>query len=77
MEISHRIKMIRDKNNLNIQELADVLGEKRQRIQDIELKRQKVPQEVLTRIVEKLHINADWLLTGKGEMYRQAESDAP
>jgi len=73
VEISHRIKEIRDKNNLKIQELADILGEKRQRIQDIELKRQKAPQDVLTKIVEKLHIDANWLLTGKGEMYRQTE----
>jgi len=59
MEINKRIKEIREANKMTITAFATVLGEKRQRIQDVELGRQKAPQEVLTRIVEKLHINAN------------------
>ena len=79
MEISHRIKKIRLDNSLSIEKFAALINEKRQRMQDIELMRQKVPQEVLSKVVEDFHINANWLLTGKGRMHSKPEdfNDAP
>lgn len=78
MEISHRIKKIRKAKQLSIKDFSALLAEKRQRIQDIELQRQKVPEEVLTKILLNFDdINAHWLLTGEGAMTTTNEVSEP
>ncbi len=72
-EIRNRIKQVRNEKNLTITAVADLFQEKRQRLQDIEGGKQKIPEDVLVKYIEYFYINANWLLTGKGEMYRQQE----
>lgn len=72
--IVSRIKKIRKEKKLSITAVANLFAEKRQRLQDIEGGKQKVPEEILVKYIEYFHINGTWLLTGKGEMYRQEEN---
>ena len=69
MDITFRIKQIIDAEKLNITQFAEKIGVKRQRMQDVMSNRQKPTQDLLVAIVEILHINGTWLLTGKGNMY--------
>jgi len=68
--IRNRIKEIRNDKKLTITAVADLFGEKRQRMQDIEGGKQKLPEEIIVKYIEYFNINANWLLTGQGDMYR-------
>lgn len=72
--INQRIKEIADKLcDENVSELARTIGVKQPSLRDVIGTRQVSPRsEVLTKIVacQSLHINADWLLTGKGPMQK-------
>lgn len=48
-------------------ELAVRLGEKPKRINDILRGKQRVPEDFLVKFVEIFQVDANWLLTGKGE----------
>ena len=67
--IANQIKELREHLDLKPAQFAARLGDKLQRIQDIERGKQKVPEDVLGRILEIFHVSGDWLITGKGLMY--------
>ena len=75
--INQRVQTIADKLcNGNISELARVSGASQPALRDIVGKKQAKPRfELLNTIVESsaLQINAEWLLTGKGEMQKSIE----
>ena len=75
--INQRVQAIADKLcNGNISELARVSGASQPALRDIVGKKQAKPRfELLNTIVESsaLQINAEWLLTGKGEMQKSIE----
>jgi transcriptional regulator with XRE-family HTH domain len=63
-----RIKELREILKLSQQELADILQIHKQMVSDVERGKQQrfsIKSEAL--LIEKLHVNPLWLLTGKGE----------
>ena len=72
--INQRVKEIADKLcDGNVSELARVVGVTQPALRDIVGTKQAKPRfEIINQIVEcsTLHINADWLITGKGPMQR-------
>ena len=73
----HRLKVIRKEFNLKQKELANRIGRKQSTISDIE--KEKYPMEkVMALAIEAiLGINAEWLLTGKGEKYKKSNVSSP
>lgn len=75
--INERIKMIADTYcNGNVSELARLVGVNQPVLRDVIGTKQVKPGfDALNRIVENstLKINADWLLTGRGEMLIDSE----
>lgn len=68
--IANRFKQIREDKKMTITAVSAAIGEKRQRLQDIELGNQKIPEDIIVKYIEYFDIDANWLLTGKGDMYR-------
>jgi ribosome-binding protein aMBF1 (putative translation factor) len=73
-EIYKRIQKFINVEKLTPSELAQKIKDKPQRIRDIQSGKQKVPEDVLIKIVKIFNINATWLLIGQGEMYNNAQS---
>ena len=68
--ICDRIQYVMNERQLKPAAFARILGEKLQRIQDIQSEKQRAPEDVLIKIVEIFNINGTWLLTGEGEIYQ-------
>jgi transcriptional regulator with XRE-family HTH domain len=73
-EIASRFKQIREDKKMTITAVSVAIGEKRQRLQDVELGNQKIPEDIIVKYIEYFDIDANWLLTGKGEMYRSGNA---
>ena len=58
---------------MSITAVASELGEKRQRLQDIESGKQKIPEDIIVKYIDYFNIDANWLLTGKGKMLKNME----
>lgn len=67
--IADQIKELRESLGLKPAQFAASLDEKLQRVQDIERGKQRVPEDLLTKIVEIFHVSGHWLITGQGDMY--------
>lgn len=67
MGIDERIKYVIAQSQLTIDEFAERVGEKSQRVKDVLRGKQKAPQEMLASIVLELGVDARWLLTGLPE----------
>ncbi len=67
--IYKRIQEFMLDKKLTTSDLAQELKEKAHRIQAIRNGRQKVPEDVMVKLVEKFNVNSHWLLTGNGPMY--------
>lgn len=67
--IADQIRTLRDALGLKPAQFAASLDEKLQRVQDIERGKQKVPEDLLSKIVEIFHVSGHWLITGQGDMY--------
>lgn len=76
-EICNRIKEIRAAKGLSRARIGHLLGERESKIQDIERGKQRPKDEILSALVNRLGINAHWLLTGSGPMVSDAPSPAP
>jgi len=71
-----RVRYIRQLFNLSQSDLANILGVHKQVISDVERGRQKrFSMEAETKLVEKLHINPQWLLKGEGEPVIEENKD--
>lgn len=70
-EICNRFKKIRESKKMTITAIAAAIGEKRQRLQDIEAGKQKIPEDIIVKYIEYFDIDANWLLTGEGEMLKK------
>ena len=76
MEISERIKKIIDSEGLTASEFAEMIGIQRSNVSHILNGRNGQPSnpsfEVLQKILNAFpHYNTDWLVMGRGEIYRQ------
>jgi transcriptional regulator with XRE-family HTH domain len=67
--IANQIKELRESLGLKPAQFAASLNEKLQRVQDIERGKQRVPEDLLIKIVEIFHVSGHWLITGQGDMY--------
>ena len=69
--MNNRLQQFLELENLTPARLADMLGVQRSGLSHILSGRNKPSYDFLTRILTKFpHINADWLMTGKGKAYR-------
>lgn len=79
MEMYDRIRFFRtEKLHMTQSEFGEVLGVKRDVINNIENNRLKNPekQEPLYRLIcQKFNINEEWLRTGEGEMYIEVDKE--
>ena len=79
MEMYDRIRFLRtEKLHMTQSEFGEVLGVKRDVINNIENNRLKNPekQEPLYRLIcQKFDISEEWLRTGKGEMYIEVDKE--
>jgi transcriptional regulator with XRE-family HTH domain len=76
-DIPDRMRAARDAQRLSARELGARLGEKEQRIRDIENRRQRCPAELLARLAAELRVRPAWLLTGEGPMHEPEPIAAP
>lgn len=69
MKTSDKIKMIRQMENLTQTEFAKELGVSTATIASIENDSRDIPKTLIKKLVKEKNINANWLLTGEGEMF--------
>ncbi len=68
-DITERFKQIRLSQNLTQQEFADLLVFSQSHLAEIEKGKKEPSRKVLLALITQFHVNINWLLTGKGEMY--------
>ena len=68
------LKKIRNALSLSTQDLADRLGVSRALVYDIEAGKREISKKLLGQFVQ-MGINANWLLTGTGEMFLPSEEE--
>lgn len=71
MDISEQLKLIRNKQGLSQQAFAHALGVSTATIASVENGSRDMPKNLMKLLVKKVKINANWLLTGEGEMFVQ------
>ena len=74
MSVSDRLKIARESTGKSQREMADQLGTSFRAWQDYEAGKNFPGGKVFESLV-KLGFNANWLLTGEGEMRRETEAD--
>lgn len=71
MSIALRLKKLRKEKNLNQSEFASLIGTSQANISRYE-KGEIIPSsDFLSKIADKLGVNLNWLLTGKGSMFQE------
>lgn len=70
-KIAKQIKLLRNHLGLSQKEFAEKLDHKWYQIKDIETGRTKASIDILIKISEKFSVNANWLLTGEGPMFKE------
>lgn len=74
MEISEQLKSIRKEKCLTQQELANQLEVSTATIASVENGSRDMPKALMKSLVKKFGIDANWLLTGEGEMFKTGTS---
>ena len=70
--MKEQIQEILKRENITSSQFADKIGVQRSSVSHVISGRNKPGFEFIRRVIESFpDINADWLLTGTGEMYRQ------
>lgn len=64
-----RLKLARTLKGLSQQELGNIVGLTKQSISRVENDKIFVSKEILCNLIINLHININFLLVGKGEMF--------
>lgn len=75
MKNINRIKQIREYFNLTVEELSATLSIPKRTIGSYERGENPPNEKFILALVEKLNINANWFLTGKGKMINPPESE--
>lgn len=75
MEISEQLKNIRKEKGLTQQEFAVLLEVSTPTIASVENGSRDIPKALMKALVKKIGINANWLLTGEGEMFQKSASE--
>ena len=71
--IGFRIRKIRIEKKLTQGEFANIIGIKQANLSHIENKGLKITIDILNKIISNFDIDANWLLSGKGEMLRNRQ----
>jgi len=74
--ICNRIRYLRESINISQQKFSELINVSRGYINDIE--RGKEPSfNFIKTLLKSTNVNLEWLVTGEGEMYRQAVEKRP
>ncbi len=73
MELSERLAAIRDKLSMTQDNFSKIVGTTRTNISRYEKGSVDPPSAFLHKLVTRLNVSPDWLLTGRGEMFEQDE----
>mgnify|MGYP000464100674 CR=1 FL=1 len=68
-----RIIQIREQNELNQEKFAARLGLSRNFINQVENGKKNFSDRTISDICKEFNINEDWLRTGQGNMYKEAD----
>ena len=63
------LKKVRKSLNLSVNELADKIGIPARTIGGYERNERKMSLEIVTQMCKILKVNANWFVTGEGEMF--------
>jgi len=74
--IGDRIRDLRHAKGLTGQQLADMLGVSRPHITQVEGGKRGVSVELIQELAQLTGVNANWVLTGEGEMYLKDTKEA-
>ncbi|MDO5436910.1 MAG: helix-turn-helix transcriptional regulator [bacterium] len=75
MKNTNRIKQIREHFNLTVEDLSAVLSIPKRTIGSYERGENPPNEKFILALVEKLNVNANWFLTGKGEMINPPKNE--
>ena len=71
-----RIKIFRKSLNLTQQNVADLLGVKRNTVAQWEIGINSVSEQTIKAICREFNVSETWLRTGEGEMFKPNPNDA-
>lgn len=71
---AENLKKIRKILNLSVDELSIQIGIPARTIGGYERNERKMALEVVTQLCKKLNVNANWFVTGEGEMFNNSLS---
>ena len=66
---SNNLKQIRNKLNISVKDLSNIIGIPERTICSYERKERLCSTEIITLLSKKMHVNANWFVTGNGEMF--------
>lgn len=67
------LKKIRKTLNFSVNELADKIGIPARTIGGYERNERKMSLEIVTQLCKNLNVNANWFVTGEGDMFIQKQ----
>lgn len=76
MSISNRLREVMKYNGLNIKAFAELLDVPYRTLQNYLLNKRDPSAEVLIKVGDVLNIDLNWLMRGKGEMFRGSMSES-
>ncbi len=65
-----RLKKIRENTGLNKSQFSETLNFNPSFFSDIERYKVEPSKDIIKKVISKFRVNANWLLTGEGEMYQ-------
>ena len=65
----NRLKEVRDTLRYTVDELAEIIGFKKRTLGSYERNEATPSVELVTALCNKLNVNANWFVSGKGEMF--------
>ena len=69
MNVGNRLKKIRKAKGLTQQALGEFINVSKQAVANVESGHSNPSLEFISKLIENLNINSNWLITGKGEMF--------
>lgn len=73
--IGNRLKKIRTEKHLTQMELGQTLSVSKQAVANVESGHNNPSIEFISKLIEILNVNSNWLITGKGEMFSHEFED--
>ena len=64
MGVADRIREVMKGAGMTVDRFAEALDEKPQRVKDVLREKQRAPEDLLVKIIQRFEIDANWLLMG-------------